>query len=39
VESTFGASFDIERVAGSTTYKGTWPRGFAAYLMTAKEVA
>ena len=39
VASTFGGSFDIERVAGSTTYKRTWPRGYAAYLMTAKAVA
>jgi len=39
VNGTFGAAFDIERVAGSTTVARTWPRGFAAYLMTAKAHA
>ncbi|HEX6682984.1 MAG TPA: class I SAM-dependent methyltransferase, partial [Candidatus Limnocylindrales bacterium] len=31
----FGAAFDIERVAGESGLK-SWPRGWAAYLMTRK---
>ena len=32
VERWFGASFEVERVAGETGLPG-WPRGWAAYLM------
>jgi SAM-dependent methyltransferase len=35
VRRRFGASFDIERIAGETRLP-SWPRGWAAYLMTRR---
>jgi SAM-dependent methyltransferase len=35
VAQRFGGTFEIERLAGETGLRG-WPRGWAAYLMTAR---